>query len=492
MRAAFVLLVAAVAAAAQDEFHETVWIVAEDGSLLGWPDPDAPGGMGGRELKPFAVFDATPGACFEHMCWQARALLLVPGPCDLASLCDPERHLKKTNQVLFDEWLLMGISPGWMAKSRYDPALRRAFLDGLLGWRVLGARGLKDAAPMLKDVADADGVDPITRLAAADIAAMLEGRELPAIDLPPLDGVPADAGILAVIDQRRIPPWRDVLRHHRTWGMRGARQIFARVGAAVTPADLCAAQWIMDRESEGFYEIARRFGNARVHRTVVALRFPEDAEGLSSAKILLRCEGLFEVDRFKAGCEASDVKPGAAAEGAASAQFADVDVTVAPDRLVVSRNYPAPAAGGGIPADLAKLGCGGGDAIWIHCRKVPFADRLPVKGVEALTLRVSFEGGVSVRCEARFKDAGAAEAAKGEMERWKGLDLKLVEFREARPEAVARVKAFLASLAVSVEGATLTAECSAKGETPESLLEGVMDLAAVYPWEEEGEEAEAK
>ncbi|MCK6459930.1 MAG: hypothetical protein L6Q95_08555 [Planctomycetes bacterium] len=494
MRAAAMLLALVFAASAQDELHETVWIVGEDGELMGWPDPEAPDGMGGRKLTPFRVFDAAPGACFEDMCWQAWALLVVPGRSDLASLCDPERHLKKTNQMLFDELLLMSISSDWMAKSRADPALRRAFLDVLLGWRVLGARGLKDAAPMLKDMADADSVDPITRLAAEEIAAMLDGLNAPAVDLPPLDGIPADAGVLVVIDQRRVPPWRDVWRHHRTWGIRSARQTIARVGAAVTPADMCAAQWIMDRESEGFYELARRFGNARVHRTVLALRFdPDVGADLSFARALLRCEGLFEVDRFKAGCEASGVKPGTAGEGAASAQFADVDVTVAPDRLVVSRNYPAPAAGGGIPADLAKLGCGGDDAIWIHCRKVPFADRLPVKGVEALTLRASFDGGVSVRCEARFKDAAAAAAAKGEMERWKGLDLKPVELREARPEAVARVKAFVASLAVSVEGATLTAECAAKGETPESLLEGVVDLAALYPCEEEeGGEAEAK
>jgi hypothetical protein len=60
----------------------------------------------------------------------------------------------------------------------------------------------------------------------------------------------------------------------------------------------------MDRESEAFYEIARRFGNARVHRTVLALRFAAENPEIGSAKVLLRCEGIFDVDRFREGCVA--------------------------------------------------------------------------------------------------------------------------------------------------------------------------------------------
>lgn len=490
MRALFVLLALAALARAQNEVYETVWIVGEDGELMGWPDPDAPDGMGGRKLTPFRVFDAGPGPCFEAMCGWVRPLLLAPGRCDVASLCDPERHLRKTNQNLFDEWLVMDFVAESLANQRLDPAGRRVFLDAMLSWRVLESRGLKDGADMLKRLSEVECLDPITRLATAEIAATLEGRSLPAIQLPPLDAIPGDAGVLVVIDQRRIPRWREFWRLHRAWGIRKARQVMAFVGAAVTPADLCAAQWIMDRECEAFYELARRFGNARVHRTVLALRFPDDAAELSDAKFLLRCEGLFEVDRFKEGCAASGTRPADGREGTVSAQFGDVDVAMAPELLVVSRNYPAPPAGGGIPEDLAKLGLGGDDAIWIHCRKVPFADKLPVKGIETLTLRATFEGGVTVRCRAGFRDAEAAKAAAAEMERWKGAKLEPatifdLPLRDVDPVGIARVKAFLASLAVSVEGATVSAECSAKGETPESLLEGVVDLAALYEWEEE-------
>ncbi|HEX5136754.1 MAG TPA: hypothetical protein VFY93_07275 [Planctomycetota bacterium] len=488
MRTAFVLFALAALARAQDELFETVWSVGDDGELMGWPNPVGEVILDGNP-QAVRVFDKNGlDACFEPLCAWAWGILLVPGPTDIASLCDPERHLKKTNQNLFDECLLMGVVPDAMTGDRTDPdpGRRRIFLDTLLGWRVLGERRLKEGAEMLKDMAGAETLDPITRLAAADIAAELDGRKPPMADLPPLDGVPADADVLAVVDQRRIPRWREMWRIHRMKAIRGARRIWARVGPAITPSYYCTGQWALDRECEAFYELARRFGNARVHRTVLGLMLPEDANDLSGAKILARCEGFFETDCFEVGCASRAVKHGRPREGAVSAQDLDFVVLMEPNRLLVSRNYAAPAAGGGIPADLAKLGLGGDDAIWIHCRRVPFADKLPVKGVETLTLRASFDGGVTVRCRAGFKDAESAKAAAAEMERWRSLDLTPVSlgpdapFRDVQPEAITRVKAFLASLKVSVDGTTLTAECAAKGETPESLLRGVIDLEAIY------------
>ena len=478
VRAVAALLVLAAVAGAQDEFCETVWIISEEGELLGWPDPQA-GAQMEQTFKPVPIFRGSPLELVVPS-YVVMALALVPGPLDLASLCDAERHLRKTNQMFFDESIRPCLWPAEEAHAvdEANPLVRRALLDRLLLLRLAERRGLRDVADGLDKMAKSESVDPITRLAAREAAAMLRDQKAPVADLPPLDGIPADAGILVVVDQRRIPPWRDVWRLVRTEWTRNARQTIARVGAAVTPADLCFGQWLMDRESERFYEIARRFGNARVHRTVLALRFAEENPEFGSARVFLRCEGLFDVDRFREACVALGLEP-AECDKAVSVRFGDVDVTEAATRLVATRNYPAPAEGGAVPADLAKLGLGGDDAIWIHCRQVPFGGSLPVKGVQSLTLRANFEGGVTARVEATFRDEAAARAAKAQMDRWTP-DLTPVELREADARAIVPLKSFVESLKVSTQGATLVAQASAAGATLESLFAGVIELQALY------------
>lgn len=484
-RVALLLLALAAVAQAQDEFYETAWIVGEDGGLLGWPDPELGGEML-KTFKPFPVFKDLAAELAEQPLWWA-GLLVAAGPTDMASLCDPERHLKKTNESLFDEQLLLWAT-GEMPRDLSDPKARRLSLDRILRMRVLGSRRAQAAVGWLTELST---LDPITRRAAADVVAMIEGRRLPAVELGRLAAIPLDSDVLIVVDQRRIPPWRDYWRILRTYWTRSSRQVIARVGAAIAPSDFCDAQWVLDRDSEMFYEVARRFGNARLDRTTLALRFRPGAP----AEFQARAEGTFEFEQLAAGCVAlgAKVQP---REDSTGVELNDVSIRATRDTFAASRGTWK-LAEAGIPADLAALGLGGDDAIWIHCRKVPFADKLPVKGVETLTLRASFDGGVMLRCRAGFGDAEAAKAAAAEMERWKGLKLEPatigpVPLHDVNPAAIARVRVFLASLAVSVEGATLTAECSAKGETPESLLAGVVDVAAVYPWEEEGEGAEAK
>ncbi len=481
MRAIGVCLVALAAGAhAQDEIYRTTWIVGEDGELLGWPDPDGADGME-QTFKPFPVFKDFATVLRESAPWSV-VFLLAAGPTDLVSLCDPERHLRKSNQCVLDVWLLCCINADWMAESAPMPERRRAFLDTLLAWRVLGSRGVKDAAEMLKALSEDDRVDAITRRAAGDIAAMLEGRILPVVELPPLTSVPAEFDVLVVVDERRIPAWKDAWRLLRTFWLREVRSLVAQLGAAVNAADLCHGQWVFDRDSEMFYELARRFGNARIDRALLALRLPPEG-GEGSAGFLLQCEGIFEVKQLRAACDAAGVK---IREGSFTLPEADVFAT--PHMLIASSDFPAGRIP--IPDDLAKLGLGGDDAVWIHCRRMPFGDTLPVKGIETVTLRASFEGGVAVRCDATLKDEAAAKAAAAELERWKGLKLEPVAFREASPEAVARVNASLGSLTVSVEGAGLVAQWSLKGQTPESLLKGVIDLEALYASEAEVPEGE--
>jgi hypothetical protein len=195
---------------------------------------------------------------------------------------------------------------------------------------------------------------------------------------------------------------------------------------------------------------------------------------------------VFEFERFAEACVALGART-RPREDSAAADLYGVGFAVTRSQLIASRGEWKAEAEDGLRG-LAEAGFGGEDAIWIHCRSVPFADRLPVKGVTSLTLRASFEGGVTVRCDAGFADEDAAKAAAAVLERWKGLKLEPVALRDAKPETVARVQAFLGSLTVSVEGASLRAQCSVKDQTPESLLEGVVDLAALYPVEEiEGE-----
>jgi hypothetical protein len=482
MRKALVLLALAAVAAAEDELYETVWIVGKDGNVLGWPRPEG-GENADQSLKPVPVFDLSPfdllGRTYVKM-----ALALVPGHLDIASLCDIDRHLKKTGYPLFDETVfgyVWSVEPGGPLPET-DPLLRRGRLDSLLMIRLAERRGLLDVLDGLDRIDRSELDDPIKRLAAREAAAELRGGKPPAIELPPLDQVPADADVLVVVDQRRIPPWREIWRLVTTNRVREARQTIARLGIAFTPSDLCFGQWILDQECEGFYEFARRFGNARIHRTLLALRFDGETPALASLGVFLRCEGIFDSDRLREGLAALGLSP-TQHDGAVSARVKDVDVTESPALFTASRQYPVPAGGGGIPPDLAKLGLGGDDAIWIHCRKVPFADRLPVKGLQSLTLRASFDGGVTVRCDAAFKDAEAAKAAVARFEEWKGMKLEPVALPEANRAAVARVNAFLGSLVARVDGAAVSVEATAEGETPESLVEGVVDLQALYPAE---------
>jgi len=478
MRAAFVFFALAAAAYAQDELYDTTWIVRDNGELFGWPDPDL-GDRMQQTFKPFPVFKDGAPDLFAS-CPAPVVLLLACGPTDIASLCNVQAHLKKTNQLAFDENVCTWIQPSeeYSALDESSPLIRRALLDRLMLMRIAEVRGLKDAIGGVESVAKSEKVDRVTRMAAGEISAALRGEKPPSIGLPALRGIPTDADVLVVVDERRLPRWRDAWRLHHTESVRQARQVIIRVGVAVTPRDLCEGQWAMDREGELFYELARRFGNARVHRIVLALRIPEGADDLSGVPFLLRGEGIFDPGRFKEGCAAGGVKTHEAPEGAVSGRFADVDVTMSPDRLVASRDYPPEAPGSAIPADLAKLGLGGDDAIWIHCRKMPFAGGV-VEGIESLTIRANFDGGVTVEATGRFRDEESAHNAANAIV-LKALDLEPVALREANPAAVARLKAFLESAKVSVDGATVVARWSGPKETPESLLEGVVDLAALY------------
>jgi hypothetical protein len=73
-----------------------------------------------------------------------------------------------------------------------------------------------------------------------------------------------------------------------------------------------------------------------------------------------------------------------------------------------------------------------------------------------------------------------------EIDKW-APDLTPVQLREADPKAIAPLKSFLESRKVSTEGATLAAQASAAGATPESLFAGVVELQALYAYDEEGE-----
>lgn len=330
---------------------------------------------------------------------------------------------------------------------------------------------------MLETTSQDKSQEAVLRRAAGDIAATLNGEKLPAIELTPLQSVPADFDILCVVDERRFPPWRDRWGLLRVPWVREVQLVSAHLGSAMRPADFCYAQWALDKESEIFYEFARRFGNARIDRALLALQLPEDGDPLGS-KFLFQGEGTFEVKQIKRACAAAGVK---IQEGSFTLPEAEIFFTE--NILIASHAYPKGRVP--IPEDLAKMGLGGDDAIWIHCRRVPFASRLPVEGIESLTIRAKFEGGVAVRAEARFHDEASARKSAEAIGKWKTLDLEPAPLADVNPAAVARVKAFLGSLALSMDGSTVVAKWSAPGETPESLLAGVVDLQTLYDGAEE-------
>src|SRR5690606_26529725 len=125
--------------------------------------------------------------------------------------------------------------------------------------------------------------DGATKRAAAEAVAVLAGERWapPAVELPPLASCladcPFDPHVLIVVDQMRLPPPRALMALARAAGLAVTRTAIEAAGGTVSPAMWAGATMLAEAGGVLPYEVARRFGNHRIARTVIAVRLQPDA-----------------------------------------------------------------------------------------------------------------------------------------------------------------------------------------------------------------------
>jgi len=174
--------------------------------------------------------------------------------------------------------------------------------------RVAQDRGFKPALGVLERMAEDRTLEAHLRRAVAEAIAALRGRRLerPAPSLPPLAAILADAPATADahlrIDEFRLPPARALLRSNVPVKLEEWRRKILSDGSMTKP--FAARMWTRGRMCADAaallpYEIARRFGNARVHRIVLAMQLPRS--GGAPLRLWAHLDGVFDVAALRAG-----------------------------------------------------------------------------------------------------------------------------------------------------------------------------------------------
>lgn len=225
-------------------------------------------------------------------------------------------------------------------------------LQRLLAVRIAQDRGFKPALGVLERMVREPTLDAHLRGAVDEAIATLRGRrsDLPAPSLPSLAVVlaaaPAAADVHLRIDEFRLPPARALLRsnvavslHH--W----RRSILSEIGWTKASA---ARMWTRGRMCADAaallpYEIARRFGNARVQRVVMAVRLPRP--GITALRWWAHLDGVFDVDALRAGLTAAGGEVRDADERVTCEILPGIELLAAADHLRVhTSGFTGPTA----------------------------------------------------------------------------------------------------------------------------------------------------
>jgi hypothetical protein len=410
----------AVAAGPPDALIETEWKVEADGSLSVWPHPaNSAGEHEARLFRP--LYDPDADAVGEILVAGGVATwvrILLPGTMDLASQADAQYHFEKLRLGLADADLVHRIATRPEDLASTEPLRRRGRLDRLLAVRLAAERKLADAALALAALrADADA-DPFLRDAAWEALAALGEPPVPfpARDLPPLlpvlAGLPACADLVVVVNQARVPPWTGLAARSREMGIDEAWNQIERLGASVTPGDLACGQPVAELGSECPYELARRFGNMRVDRLVLAVRFA------APPAVISILDGRFEFERLRAELIAGGAEAATESrELTIRAQGAVTRLSLSPSRLtLVQGDWPGPAGGDLLATELGLAGATRGEAVWALIRRPPPEQGPPLAGLSRATLVASFEGGLELDIEAEYAHEAAAKAGARALE----------------------------------------------------------------------------
>ncbi len=333
--------------------------VDDNGELLMWPSPSAGGAS--DIYEPFLPLE------MEGIGWRSANLgalgflsLLCSGGRDLASLGDAEQVLRTDGVDTSDAGLRQALvtpvtepTPG---------RARRAELRRILAARLLQERRVAAARGELQAVARDGATDPFLAQACRDALLAIDGGTAPRAELSDamLRVVPADADLVVFLDQARIPPSFWLPRLAREVATEVTLQQIELAGGQISPAMLAGAMQMAETSSRGPFELARRFGNARMEQTLLALRLREER-----VEFLLDAPGRYDVQRI-----ATTLRDGGVAlEPGETLQASDLPfgntLEMTADRLRVHHADLGAQPDGDRAAALRQAGAGA-SAIWVH------------------------------------------------------------------------------------------------------------------------------
>lgn len=237
-----------------------------------------------------------------------------------------------------------------------DPAATP--LQRLLAVRVTQDRRFKPALGVLERMTEDRTLDAHLRGAVGESIAALRGKrsERQPPTLPPLAAVLADAPVAADaymrIDEFRLPPARALLRSAVPVALENWRRWILSEGG-MTQQFWTRGQMISAAAALLPYEIARRFGNARVHRVVLALRMPprvEPRQLWAHLQFWAHLDGSFDVAALRAGLTAANLAVNGDDERITCQIMPGIQLTAATNQLRVHRT----GFSGGTSAETAS------------------------------------------------------------------------------------------------------------------------------------------
>ncbi|MGE0144835.1 MAG: hypothetical protein AB7I19_16070, partial [Planctomycetota bacterium] len=223
--------------------------------------------------------------------------LLTLGGTDFASLSDAGDffdHVDGGPEAILD--LIRGRAA---IEGGTVPALPR-----LLAVRAVAARGFKPALGVLHAVNKTGVTDPFLAQAVRESIASLSGEALaPTIPVLPtlavtLARIPDSVQAIVVVDHHRFPSASTLFSIGADAGDAVFRQVIENVGPEEREILDTAIRYSTSGRALG-YLIAKRFGNFRVHRSVMAVKFRETLA--EQPYFQWYAEGEFDLDAMAAG-----------------------------------------------------------------------------------------------------------------------------------------------------------------------------------------------
>jgi hypothetical protein len=249
---------------------------------------------GTMPFQPLFPRGALPRVAASWNTTNAALLLLTPADGSLLDDVDAERHLRRAGievaPVELRQFLLTPCASDDPVRARVDE-LDRAV--ALLHLRRRGHRGVLAECTAL--VARTDTPPVLRAHAAAALAANGKGAPTKAPHRLACENVslPATADVYAMIDHARLPDLAPLRVLARQQALAASYRVVAALRAP-TPDDLFFGQLVTDVVGEAAFEVVRRFGDARLEQSVLAIAQPVP---LLPFGVALQAVGTFDAER---------------------------------------------------------------------------------------------------------------------------------------------------------------------------------------------------